>query len=127
MAECLYYGDKPIGLIQSNADDVEYSTGVSVKDKIDDVVVDLSGYKHVEFRGTTASFSAGKATITHNLGKDNTVIPLPNGGLIPFAVLNTTQNSFEIQVVWVKSANVADSQMATNYTGNYGINYFLVY
>jgi len=35
MAECLYYGDKPIGLIQSNAEDVEYSTGVSVKDKID--------------------------------------------------------------------------------------------
>ena len=37
MAECLYYGDKPIGLIQSNADDVEYSTGVSVKDKIDEL------------------------------------------------------------------------------------------
>lgn len=38
MAECLYYGDKPIGLIQSNAEDVEYSTGVSVKDKIDDII-----------------------------------------------------------------------------------------
>lgn len=37
MAECLYYGDKPIGLIQSNAEDVEYSTGVSVKDKIDEL------------------------------------------------------------------------------------------
>ena len=37
MAECLYYGDKPIGLIQSNAEDVEYSTGVSVKEKIDEV------------------------------------------------------------------------------------------
>lgn len=99
----------------------------NTNDRIDDVIVDLSGYKHVEFRGTTASFSAGKATITHNLGKNNTVIPLPNGGLVPFAILNTTQNSFEIQVVWVTSANVADSPMATNYTGNFGVNYFLVY
>ena len=36
MAECLYYGDKPIGLVQSNAEDVEYAEGVSVKDKIDE-------------------------------------------------------------------------------------------
>ena len=39
MPKCLYSGDKPLGLVQSNAEDVEYSTGVSVKEAIDGVSV----------------------------------------------------------------------------------------
>ena len=35
MANCLYYENNPIGVVQSNADDIEYGGGLSVKDKID--------------------------------------------------------------------------------------------
>jgi len=42
MAKCLYSGDKPLGIVQSNAEDVEYSSGVSVKDKIDGLTATIS-------------------------------------------------------------------------------------
>ena len=47
MAKCLYSGDKPLGIVQSNAEDVEYSSGVSVKDKIDSLITYSSTEKVV--------------------------------------------------------------------------------
>ena len=37
MANCLYSGDKPLGIVQSNAEDVAYDSNTSVKEKIDDI------------------------------------------------------------------------------------------
>lgn len=34
--KCLYSGDKPLGIVQSNAEDVAYDSNTSVKEKIDD-------------------------------------------------------------------------------------------
>ena len=39
MANCLYSGDKPLGIVQSNAEDVAYDNDISVKEAIDGVVV----------------------------------------------------------------------------------------
>lgn len=39
MAKCLYSGDKPLGIVQSNAEDVAYDSNTSVKEAIDGVVV----------------------------------------------------------------------------------------
>lgn len=36
MANCLYSGDKPLGIVQSNAEDVAYDSNTSVKEKIDE-------------------------------------------------------------------------------------------
>ena len=37
MAKCLYSGDKPLGIVQSNAEDVAYEGNTSVKEKIESV------------------------------------------------------------------------------------------
>ena len=42
MANCLYYKGNPIGIVQSNADDVLYGGGLSVKDKIDEIVTSIN-------------------------------------------------------------------------------------
>ena len=39
MANCLYSGDKPLGIVQSNAEDVAYDSNTNVKEAIDGVVV----------------------------------------------------------------------------------------
>jgi hypothetical protein len=42
MAKCLYSGDKPLGIVQSNAEDVAYDSNTSVKEKIDEQGADIT-------------------------------------------------------------------------------------
>lgn len=130
MSNQLYKGNTPLATFAPEVVDnlttddstkaLSAKQGKILNDKIDE-------FKHIEYRDTVATFSNGKATVTHNLGKANQVIPIPNAGLIPFSVTNITNNSFTVDVVWVKSSGSSDSQMATNYSGDYGVKYFLVY
>ena len=74
MAECLYYGDKPIGIVQSKAEDVEYSSGVSVKDKID-VLNDKFEWKEVG-RVLSNSSSATSANLSESIDNKNEIMIL---------------------------------------------------
>ena len=74
----------------------------------------VSGYK-MRFMSYTVAFSGGEGTFIP--------IPLPNGGLFSTSVPPTLrgQNSCTVRVAWVKQNNVADSALATNYTGNFEV------
>lgn len=104
--------------IVSDATGVKYSNGVSVKDKIDS--------SKLEYRIQSATFTNGQATITHSFGRANKIIPLPYGSLIPITVLNMGVNDFIIKVAFVSDSNVADSKVATNYSGTFDVQYFIV-
>lgn len=106
--------------IPTSASDLPYSSTQSTKDAIDE-------RKHIEYRNQNVTFSGGTGTCTHNLGKANYVIPLPNGGLIPRKLTNIGDNSFDISVAYISNENVADSPVATNYSGTFPIQYFLIY
>lgn len=130
MANQLYKGDKPLAtFVPQIADNLTTDDSTKALSAKQGKVLNekIGEYKHIEFRSTSATFASGVATITHNLGKPNKVIPLATSGLIPYMTINITNNSFTVYVVWVKTNSSADTQMATNYSGDINIDYFLVY
>ena len=69
MANCLYYKNNPIGIVQSNADDVLYGGGLSVKDKIDSID---SRINEVVASITDINIRLSKALIANSSGHPGT-------------------------------------------------------
>ena len=66
MAKCLYSGDKPLGIVQSNAEDVAYEGNTSVKEKIDEVNT------KIRVRGVLSVLALNNGKFTANLPTDGT-------------------------------------------------------
>ena len=102
-------------------------TNTSLATAITSLNSKIAEYSHIEYRSQNVTFTSGQATVTHNLGKANHVIVIALGSLVPTTVTDIGNNSFTLRVAHVTTKDVADSAVATNYTGSFAIQYFLVY
>lgn len=126
LEEPIYKSDVINNLVSTdNESPLSANMGRELKGEINSVNSNLTNKIHIV--NGTWSFSKGVATVTHNLNLSNyTVIGVPYGSLVPISFTNVTANNFTVKVAWFKSNEVDDTQVSTNYSGNFGMTFILV-
>ena len=102
MANCLYYKSNPIGVVQSNADDVLYGGGLSVKDKIDEIDTNLNKLYDIEDDGELSDLNIDRVAGRVSMGTYNSStlnIPVAGSGFVE-TFINKDSSNYGKQIAY---------------------------